>query len=228
MPTAFIFLSLFYFPHKYCNLLFYPGLSMIEVFFDVETKKLFREIDGKDPSLLGVSIVAIYTRKVQSGQEKKGEIQSFWEYEIEKAWRIFEHADRVIGYNSLKFDVHALKPYLPQKFTSLNHFDIMDQIKKVLGRRIALNSIARETLGTTKTDNGLNAWAYWKRGDKESLKKLKDYCEADVLLTRDVYDFGVKNGHLKYIDPWNNIRKVEVDFSYPKEELSANKQVGLF
>lgn len=201
---------------------------MIEVFFDVETKKLFREIEDKNPSLLGVSIVAIYTREFRDGKEEKGQIQSFWEHEIEKAWGIFEHADRIIGFNSLKFDVYALKPYLPQKFSALNHFDILDHVKKASGHRVALNTLARQTLGKAKTDNGLNAWAYWKKGDKESLHKLKDYCEADVLLTRDVYDFGFKNGHLKYIDPWNNSRTVDVDFSYPKAELSVHKQVGLF
>lgn len=201
---------------------------MIEVFFDVETKKLFSEIKDKNPSLLGVSIVAIYTRELNAGREEKGQIQSFWEHEIEKAWRIFEHADRIIGFNSLKFDVYALKPYLPQKFPTLNHFDILDHIKKASGHRIALNILARQTLGKAKTDNGLNACAYWKKGDKESLKKLKGYCESDVFLTRDVYDFGFKNGHLKYIDPWNNARTVKVDFSYPKEETSTVKQVGLF
>lgn len=201
---------------------------MVEVFFDVETKKLFSEVDGKDPSLLGVSIVSVYRREVQNGAEVKGQMQSFWEQDIANAWRIFEEADRLIGFNSLKFDVLALKPYLPPKMTQLNHFDILDKIKTALGRRISLDAIAKETLGKGKIDDGLNAVVYWNRGDEESLGKLKKYCESDVFITRDVYDFGMKNGHLKYMDPWNNPRKVEIDFSYPKEELQVGKQVSLF
>ncbi|RJQ38062.1 hypothetical protein C4559_02455 [Candidatus Microgenomates bacterium] len=200
---------------------------MIEVFFDVETKKLFSEIDGKDPALLGVSIMSVLKREIKNGVEVNSLMQSFWEKELMEAFKIFEEADRIIGFNSLKFDVLALKPYLPQKLSQMNHLDIMDKVKSVLGRRISLDCIAKETLGRTKTDDGLNAVLYWNRGDEESLSKLKSYCEADVFLTKDVYDFGMKNKHLKYMDPWNNSRKVEIDFSYPPAELSA-KQVGLF
>lgn len=201
---------------------------MIEIFFDVETKKLFQEIGGKIPEKLGVSIVSIYRREVKNGAELNGLIQSFWEKEIANTWRLFEEADRIIGFNSLKFDVLALKPYLPQKFLKLNHFDILDNIKDELGRRIPLNALASETLGKKKTDVGINAVKYWVKGDNESLAKLKRYCEADVLLTRDIYDFGMKNKYLKYIDIWNTARRVEVDFSYPEDELNCNKQVGLF
>lgn len=201
---------------------------MVEVFFDVETQKLFSQIRSKDPSLLGLSILSLYRRKVQNEQFKDGQMLSFWENDIEKAWSIFEEADRIIGFNSTKFDVLVLKPYFPQKFAKLNHFDILEKIREISGRRIALNAFAFATLGKTKTDDGFSAVNYWNRGDKESLKKLKFYCEDDVLITRDIYDFGFKNGHLKYIDPWNNQRKVEVDFSYPQEEIVQVKQVGLF
>lgn len=201
---------------------------MIEIFFDVETKKLFSEIGSKDPSLLGVSIMSVYRRELKDGIEINGEMQSFWEKEIASSFRLFEEADRIIGFNSTKFDVPALKPYLPQKFTGLNHFDILEKIKEVLGRRIPLDAIARETLGHAKTDVGFNAVKYWNKGDEESLSKLKKYCEADVLITRDIYDFALKNGHLKYIDLWNTPRVINIDFSYPEGEISSSKQVGLF
>ena len=207
-----------------------------EVFFDVETKKLFGDVAENDPALLGVSIVSVYSREIDENLEEtvgrkilsevEGKMQSFWEDDFDNMWPLFQQADRIIGFNSLGFDIPALKPYTNFPFVKLPHFDIMAKIKEVFGRRIGLDAIAKETLDREKTDTGLNAVYYWQRGDKESLEKLKKYCEADVLITRDVYDFVLKNAHVLFKDKWNTLRKVELDFSYPKE--TTEKQEGLF
>lgn len=200
---------------------------LTEVFFDVETKKLFGDVAENDPSLLGVSIVSVYSREIDDYlNEVEGKIQSFWEKDLDRMWPIFQEADRIIGFNSLGFDVPALKPYTNFPFSKLPHFDIMAKVKEVFGRRISLDAIARETLDREKTDSGLNAVYYWQKGDKESLAKLKKYCEEDVLITRDIYDYVLKNRHLLFKDRWNTLRKVELNFSYPKEE--TEKQEGLF
>ena len=198
-----------------------------EVFFDVETKKLFGDIEGFDPGDLGVSIVSVYSRKIDDNLvEIEGKMQSFWEKDFEHMWPIFQEADRIIGYNSIGFDVPALAPYVNFPFQKLPHLDIMYKVKDVFGRRIPMDAIAKETLDREKTDVGLNAVYYWQKGDKESLEKLKKYCEMDVLITRDIYDFVIKNKHVLFKDKWNTIRKVELDFSYPKE--ATEKQEGLF
>lgn len=198
-----------------------------EVIFDVETKKLFSEIEGSDPGDLGVSIVSLYQRTIDKDyKETKGELKSFWENEFSDMWPYFQDANRVIGFNTLHFDIPALMPYTNFPFKKLNHFDIMTHVKDALGKRIGLDSIATETLDTKKTDHGLNAVFYWQKGDKESLSKLKKYCEADVILTKDVYDYGVKNKKLKFKDRWNTTREFEVDFSYKQEE--EDDQIGLF
>ncbi len=199
---------------------------LTEVIFDLETKKLFSDIDGNDPGDLGVSIVSLYKRTLDENlEETKGEMLSFWENEFDKMWPIFQSADRIVGFNSFHFDIPALARHADFPFAKLPHFDIMAHVKDAFGRRISLDDIAKETLDTQKSDSGLNAVLYWKNGDKESLIKLKKYCEDDVIITRDVYDFVVKNGHLLFKDKWNTLRKVELDFSYPKEE---KKQIGLF
>ncbi|KKQ41527.1 MAG: DEAD/DEAH box helicase domain protein [Microgenomates group bacterium GW2011_GWC1_37_8] len=198
-----------------------------EVFFDVETKKLFGDIEGFDPGDLGVSIVSVYSRKIDDNLvEIEGKMQSFWEKDFENMWPIFQEADRIIGFNSIGFDVPALKPYTTIPLAKLPHFDIMSKVKDAFGRRIPMDAIAKETLDREKTDVGLNAVYYWQKGDKASLEKLRKYCEDDVLITRDIYDFVLKNGHLLFKDKWNTLQKVELDFSYPKE--SPEKQVGLF
>lgn len=198
-----------------------------EVIFDVETKKIFSEIEGDNPGDLGVSIVSLYQRTVDSSQKEiEGKMMSFWENEFNKMWPILQDAERIIGFNSFHFDVPALQPYVNFPFNKLPHFDIMAEVKEVFGRRISLNAIAKETLDTEKIDVGLNAVLYWKKGDRESLSKLKKYCEADVDITKRVYDFAVENKHLLFKNKWNTLQKIELDFSYPEE--NEENQIGLF
>lgn len=195
---------------------------MFEVFWDVETKSWFDETGGNDPGKLGVSVVAVYVRRGQNG-----EMHSFWEKDFDQMWKLFRDADRIVGFNTMGFDIPAMKPYAPGDFAALPHFDILAKIKDAnFGRGASLNAIARDTLGTQKSDSGANAITYWKKADPESLALLQKYCEADVAITRDIYDFALKNKYLKFTDKWNNARQVEVDFSYPAEVLV--KQSSLF
>ncbi len=201
-----------------------------EVIFDIESQKLFSEVENNDPAKLGVSIVSAYIREVNENQEEvSGEMKSFWEDELDGLWPILLSAKRVIGFNTLKFDVPVLTPYAPPgTLAKLPHLDIMQHVRNALGHSLSLATLGENTLGRGKTDVGTNAVIYWKSHDPESLAKLKFYCEADVALTRDLYDYGVKNKLLKYVDTWNNPQTFAVDFSYPKEVVDASRQIGLF
>jgi DEAD/DEAH box helicase domain-containing protein len=204
-------------------------MALVEVFFDIETKKFFEEVEGRDPAKLGVSVVSVYRREVDSNlRELVGEMKSFFETDFGEMWKWFEGADRIVGFNSLGFDVPALKPYYGGDFLRLKHFDLLVVIREVLGRRISLGSIAKETLGVEKLGSGVEAVEWWASGDKESLDKLRKYCEMDVMVTRDIYDVGLREKKLKFKDHWNELREVEVDFSYPKIEEKNESQMGLF
>lgn len=198
-----------------------------EVIFDIETQKLFADIDNFDPAKLGISIVSAYKRQLDEQlNEVSGQMFSFFPDQLASLWPLFTNVDRAIGFNSLKFDVPALAPLSPYDFAKINHFDIMDQFAQIAGHRIKLDHLAKSNLGRSKTDVGTNAVLYWQEHSPESLAKLQHYCEADVLVTRDVYDYGLKNKQLKYQDKWNTPRVIEVDFSYPK--LTITPQMGLF
>ena len=201
---------------------------MQEVIFDVETQKLFEETKTGAPEELGVSIVSAYIRRLDDNyKEIEGEMFSFWEDELEKLWEMFRNADRIIGFNSLGFDIPVLSPYASFPLRKLNHFDIMDEFKKIAGRRVSLNTLARDNLGVKKIDVGTNAVLYWRKKDAGSLKKLRNYCESDVDITKNVYDHVLSNNELKFKDKWNTIRKIEIDFSYP-EEKQEEEQIELF
>jgi DEAD/DEAH box helicase domain-containing protein len=158
-------------------------------------------------------------------------MKSFWEKDFEEMWKWFEEADRIIGYNSLGFDNPAMNGvYSKGDFTKLKHFDILEEIRKVFGHRVKLDSVAKETIGAGKIAGGLDAVKWWKAGDSESLANLQKYCEMDVEVTKGVYDFAMKNKRLKFKDRWNEMREIEVDFSYPVvvEEPEPQVQMGLF
>src|SRR3989344_4885607 len=198
---------------------------MFEVFFDIETKSFFDDTGSSDLTQLGVSIVSVYIRDTD---DQTGEMVSFWEPRIPDMWGLFRKADRIIGFNTLGFDVPVLKPYAPSDFPRLPHLDIYQKIKEFnLGHAASLNRISKDTLGKTKIDDPTNAIKYWRSGDPDSLALLQKYCEADVALTRDIYDYALKNKHIKYTDRWNNPRQIEVDFSYPSDFSPTHKQVSL-
>ena len=213
---------------------------MIEVIFDIETMNLFGDNGATQPVDLGVSVVSAYRREVDKvGNEIRGEMKSFWdkgaknidggELGFSNLWTWFKEADRIIGFNSLGFDVPALAPvFAPDNLFGLPHFDILEKVRNVLGHRLSLNAIAKETLGYSKIDDGLNAVAYWRSQKPEDMSKLRKYCEMDVVVTTDVYKYALKNGKLKYKDKWNELREVEVDFSYPKVFVPTELQMGLF
>jgi DEAD/DEAH box helicase domain-containing protein len=193
--------------------------TYFEIIFDTETKKFFDEATGNDPSKLGVSITSAYIRTLDENlREVEGRMQSYWEKDFPELFKLFEKADRIVGFNSIGFDVPALSPYFPSHWAKLKHFDILAEIRKIENRRTSLNSLAKATLNSSKNDVGENAIFYWEKGDPESLAKLQKYCEMDVVITKDIYDHAVKNKLLKYIDFWNETHEVKLDFSYPIEE----------
>lgn len=202
-----------------------------EIIFDLETKSFFDETGDFDASKLGVSVVSVYKRKLDDNfKETEGEMISFWEEDFNSMWPLFHDADRIIGFNSKRFDVAALRPYSKTDLTKLPHFDILEHVKNEFGKRVSLDKIAKDTLGKRKIDDPRNAIVYWRKHDKESLRKLRVYCEEDVILTRDIYDHGIANKELKFTDYWNSPRIITVDFSYPQNFRSkgTEKQIGLF
>lgn len=199
-----------------------------EVIFDLETKSMFDENGKFEPAGLGVSIVSLYRRELDDNfRETHGEMMSFWEADFEDMWRHFLEADRIVGFNSVNFDIPAVSQVAPAQFAKLPHFDILLHIKELTGHRTSLHKLAKASLGLQKIDTGENATIYWQKGDPESLRLLRKYCEMDVELTKQLYDLGREEGVLKFTDYWNNPREVQVDFSYPKDRL-ATVQTSLF
>jgi len=177
-------------------------MTMRKIVFDIETKNTFHDVGKKDPALLDISLVGIH-------DSETGYYDSFLEDDLPRLWPILERADLLIGFNSDHFDIPLLDKYYPGDLTRVRSVDIMKEIRNVLGRRIGLDAIAEATLGKAKTGNGLDAIRWFKEG---AMDKIRDYCLADVALTKELYDYARSNGFLKYRD-FGEIREIPLDTS---------------
>lgn len=163
-------------------------MKKFPVIFDVETQHTFREF--KEHKDLKISVAVLYDYKDQQAK-------SFFEKDLGQLFKILESASYIIGYNSNGFDVPVLASYYPGNMEHFSSFDILEDIRETLGRRLALNDVISATLGVKKTSHGLAAIEMFREG---RLEELKDYCLHDVLYTRDLFDYGVKHGEIYYQD----------------------------
>ena len=185
---------------------------MLQVILDVETKKTFDAVGGYFPDRLGVSFVGV---NIRDRFGDKGEMRSFFEDDMPDLFPLLEKADVIVGYNIDGFDMPAMAPYYTGDIETLPTLDIMDRIKDSFGHRVKLDSVAKESLGVGKIGDGLDAIKYYETGQ---LEKLEKYCLQDVRVTRDVYDYGLKNGRVKFRNKWNRLIDCEVDSSFTPQK----------
>jgi len=175
---------------------------MRAITFDIESVSPTMWRGKIDLALQELTVVAIH-------DSETGEFSSYLKEELPKLWPILERADMLIGYNSDTFDIPLLNRYYPGDLSRLRSLDLLSEVQKVLGRRVRLQSLAEATLGKGKLGDGLKAGEWWKEGKVEQVRK---YCIEDVRLTRELYDYALKNGILKYKD-LREIRDIKLDTS---------------
>jgi DEAD/DEAH box helicase domain-containing protein len=163
---------------------------MRKIVFDIETRNMFQDVGSNDAKDLDISVVCIYDYETDS-------YQSFLQEDLGKLWPILEAADMLITYNGDHFDIPLLGKYYPGDLTKIKSLDLLKEVKKSLGFRLKLDSIAQGTLGHGKSGHGLEAITWWKNGE---IAKLIKYCIDDVKVTKDIYEYALKNGNLKYKD----------------------------
>ncbi len=185
---------------------------MKQIFLDVETKKTFDEVGGYFPEKLDPSFIGIIERDGFPEEERCREFRhELFERDFDQLPALLEHADIIIGFNNIGFDLPAISQYYPGDISKLPQLDILDIIKNTAGHRVSLDAVAKETLGTQKIGHGLDAIAYYQN---QEFDKLAKYCMKDVEITRDIYDYGRVNHKVKFLNKWNNRVELDVDFSF--------------
>lgn len=175
---------------------------MREITFDIETSNILPSLARQDVTRLDLAVVAIH-------DSETGKYSSYSQEELPKLWPIIEKADTLIGYNSDSFDIPLLNKYYPGDLTQIRSIDLMIEVQKVVGRRLRLQSLAEATLKVGKSGDGLQSVRWWQEGLYD---KVREYCIQDVKITRDLYDYALTKGGLKYKD-LKDIREVKIDSS---------------
>lgn len=181
-----------------------------EVVLDIETANSFADVGKYDPSLLKISLVGIYRYETDT-------YEHFMEPDLPKLWKILEGADRIIGYNLLGFDYVVMNTYYPGDFMKFPTLDIMKEIEKKIGFRVKLDDVAHASLGVGKSGNGLQAIEFFRKG---MIDELRDYCLQDVKVTKEVYEYGLTHGHVRFKDRMGQLVDVKADYTLKKESAT--------
>lgn len=190
------------------------------IVLDIETQKAFGDVGGfRNLEALKVSLVGTYLYKTN-------EYRCFLEAEIGELERLLMEKPLVVGFNTRRFDFAVLKPYFRFNPDTLPQLDIMEEMTKILGHRVSLDSVAKATLGAQKSGSGLDAIRYFREGE---IEKLKKYCLEDVRLTRELYEYGAQNKELFYTSKFGGGKaRCAISWELPKTETDASEQISLF
>jgi DEAD/DEAH box helicase domain-containing protein len=185
------------------------------IIFDIETQFSFQEV-GYDHKKLKISVVGIYDYGTD-------EYRTYREDELRELVPRFERASYLVGFNINKFDLPVLAPYYLGNYKQFTTIDMLEEVEKSLGHRIALDDLARATLGIKKSGHGLLAIEYFKNGEWE---KLSEYCLDDVKITRELFEYGQKHGKLFFTDTRGK-REIPVTFGHIDKPYSVSLSLPL-
>jgi DEAD/DEAH box helicase domain-containing protein len=167
-------------------------------------------------SKLKVSVVCVYDYLTEA-------YSSYEEKDMMKFSERLQTADLVIGFNIRRFDMAVLQPYLFRPVEQFPVLDLLEDIEKARGHRVSLDSVARATVKEGKSGDGAEALVLFKEGRMEELKK---YCQDDVRLTKDVYEYGCREGKIYFTSTWDfKTYEVPVNWKQTAEDL-MNRKTG--
>lgn len=181
------------------------------IVFDLETQNIFQDTGTGDAASLDISVASVYDSQDDAYTTVTVD-------ELHLLWPILEHADALVGYNSNHFDIPLLNKYYPGDLTHIKSIDLLESIKDSLGRRLRLDSVAQATIGAKKSANGLQAVRWWQEG---KVDKVKQYCQQDVKVTKEVFEYALEHGKIKYKDGLQ-MREVILDTKGWKEKENVS------
>jgi len=184
------------------------------VYFDLETQQTAADVGGwQNTHLMRTSVAVLF-------DALEDRFLVFDEDHMEELFRHLEKADLIVGFNIKRFDYKVLSAYSSRDLGALPSFDILEDVYRRLGFRIALNHLAVETLSRGKTADGLQAVEWFRQGEME---KLTDYCKHDVAVTRDLFLYGLEHGHLIYREKQAETR-VRLPVDWKLEEMIKKRR----
>lgn len=180
---------------------------------DLETQKSFKEVGKSRLEKLKISVAGVYDFLDDSWR-------AYEEKELMALERRLREADFLIGFNIRRFDLPVLAPYLFMSVTDLPVLDLLEDVEKARGHRASLESIAGPTLGKHKIGTGADALILYKENRMEELKR---YCLEDVRLTKEIYEYGCREGKVLFTSTWD-YKTYEIPVSWKAASASLLKK----
>ena len=208
-------------------------MTLKKIIFDIETRNIFADVGSDKAEDLDISVLSLY-------DSETNKYYSFLQEDFEKMWPFFEKADLLVTYNGEHFDIPLLQKYTDKiDLWKIKHIDIFKEIREVTGKKLGLDGVAGTALNISKSANGLQAVAWWNSGE---IDKIIKYCEQDVKVTKDLYDYAFQNSKIFYTDRntgekievklntenWEKIEEENSLFSNSENSNSEPQQMGLF
>jgi DEAD/DEAH box helicase domain-containing protein len=189
---------------------------MKKIVFDIETRNVFQDVGSMKSEDLDISVVCTYDYDTNT-------YDSFLQEDLPRLWKLIERADLLITYNGDHFDIPLLNKYYKRDgrgdLTTIRSLDILKEIKHSYGRRMKLDQVAEGTLGAHKSGNGLEAIVWWRTGQVDKIIK---YCTDDVRITKEVYEYAMKNNRLIFKEgPFMKEIKLDTKHWEPVAELKT-------
>jgi DEAD/DEAH box helicase domain-containing protein len=181
---------------------------------DLETQKTFKEVGGRSSlHKLKISVTCTY-------DYLNDQYASYEESKTSELEKRLQNVGLLVGFNIKGFDLPVLQPYLFQPIDRIPCLDLIDVIQKERGHRASLDSVAAPTLKQKKSGHGLEAITMFAEGRMDDLIK---YCKDDVRITKDIYEYGCREGKILFTSSWDyKTYEIPVDWKKETEELLSS------
>ena len=172
---------------------------------DLETSNSFADVGGKQNiHRLKISVIGAYSYN-------RDEFLAFEEKDFHHFEKLLKETGALIGFSLYNFDIPVLKARFPHNFSKIKVIDLLDEVERQRGHKIGLDDLARANIGLGKTGNGLESIELYREG---KIEELKDYCLNDVKITKDLYEFALKNGYL-IIPSRYSLTPIKINVAWP-------------
>lgn len=165
------------------------GLRLVVM--DLETQLSAAEVGGWNQArLMRVAVACVWDSADDS-------ISLYEEADTDALIEHLKRADVVCGFNIRRFDLEVLRGYTFDNLQALPVLDLLEEITECRGGRLKLDTIAKATLGVGKSADGLQSLEWFREG---RMDLIREYCQKDVEVTRDVLKYILRNGYVLYED----------------------------
>jgi len=170
--------------------------------FDLETQRLAAEVGGWGKiRSMGLALAVTWDLD-------RDRFRTYFEEEAEDLVRDLLQAPLVVGFNLRRFDLEVLSPYTHEDLSRVKTLDLLEFLKKRLGVRLSLASLAEANFGEGKEADGVQSVAWFREG---RFDLIESYCRKDVLLTGRLFLKGLEEGFILVRDRSGTLLRVPVN-----------------